>query len=36
MQDRFGKSGEFEELLTYFGLDAPAIAEAVKTLKASC
>ncbi|MGI6591224.1 MAG: transketolase family protein [Eggerthellaceae bacterium] len=33
MQDRFGKSGEFEQLLTYFGLDASAIAEAVKTLK---
>lgn len=36
MDDRFGKSGSFEELLTYFGLDAPAIAEAVKSLKATC
>ena len=36
MNDRFGKSGSFEELLTYFGLDAPAIAEAVKSLKATC
>lgn len=36
MDDRFGKSGSFEELLAYFGLDAPAIAEAVKSLKATC
>lgn len=36
MDDRFGKSGSFEDLLTYFGLDAPAIAEAVKSLKATC
>lgn len=35
MQDKFGKSGEFEDLLVYFGLDAAAIAEAVKTLKAA-
>lgn len=34
VRDRFGKSGEFEELLTYFGLDAAAIVEAVKTVKA--
>ena len=30
VRDRFGKSGSFEELLSYFGLDAPAIVEAVK------
>ncbi len=30
MQDVFGKSGEFEELLRYFHLDAAAIVEAVK------
>ncbi len=30
MQDRFGKSGEFEELLAYFGLDSKAIVKAVK------
>lgn len=30
VQDTFGKSGEFEELLGYFGLDAAAIVEAVK------
>ncbi|MBE6464455.1 MAG: transketolase family protein [Eggerthellaceae bacterium] len=30
MQDVFGKSGEFEELLTYFGLDAHAIVVAVE------
>ena len=36
MDDHFGKSGSFEELLAYFGLDAPAIAEAVKSLKATC
>ena len=30
VQDRFGKSGEFEELLGYFNLDAAAIVEAVK------
>lgn len=34
VRDRFGKSGEFEELLAYFGLDAAAIVEAVKTVKA--
>ncbi len=33
MQDVFGKSGEFEELLSYFNLDAAAIVEAVKSLK---
>lgn len=32
MRDRFGKSGEFEELLPYFGLDHSSIVEAVKTL----
>lgn len=31
MRDKFGKSGEFEELLTYFNLDAASIVEAVKT-----
>ena len=30
MQDRFGKSGEFEELMKYFGLDSNAIVQAVK------
>lgn len=30
MRDAFGKSGEFEELLGYFNLDARAIVEAVK------
>ena len=30
VDDRFGKSGEFEELLEYFHLDSGAIVEAVK------
>ncbi len=30
VRDRFGKSGEFEELMAYFGLDAPAIVQAAK------
>lgn len=30
MKDKFGKSGEYEELMSYFGLDSDAIAEAVK------
>ena len=30
MRDRFGKSGEFEELLHYFELDAEAIVQAAK------
>ena len=34
MQDRFGKSGEFEELLAYFGLDSKAIVKAVKRVTA--
>lgn len=34
MDDRFGKSGSFEELMAYFCLDARAIVEAVKKLKA--
>ncbi|WP_172136998.1 transketolase C-terminal domain-containing protein [Adlercreutzia sp. ZJ473] len=34
VRDRFGKSGEFEELLAYFELDAAAIVEAVKTVRA--
>lgn len=34
VRDRFGKSGEFEELMSYFGLDAAAIVEAVKTVRA--
>ena len=32
VRDRFGKSGEFEELLSHFGLDAASIAEAVREL----
>lgn len=32
MQDRFGESGEPEELLKHFGLDAEAIAKAAKNL----
>ena len=32
--DRFGKSGEFEQLLGYFGLDAAAIVDAVKSAMA--
>ena len=31
--DRFGKSGEFEELLPYFNLDANAIVNAVKRVR---
>lgn len=34
MRDAFGKSGEFEELLSYFTMDAPAIVEAVKRVMA--
>ncbi len=34
MQDCFGKSGEFEELLARFGLDAAAIVKAVKSFMA--
>lgn len=34
MRDAFGKSGEFEELLSYFNLDAKAIVEAVKNAMA--
>ena len=34
VRDRFGKSGEFEELLAYFGLDAASIVEAVKNVMA--
>ena len=34
MRDAFGKSGEFEELTRYFGLDAKAIVEAVKKVMA--
>ncbi len=30
VQDAFGKSGSFEELMAFFKLDAPAIVEAVK------
>ena len=30
MKDRFGKSGEFEELMKYFNLDSDAIVQAVK------
>jgi len=32
VRDCFGKSGSYEELSSYFGLDAPAIVEAVKTV----
>ena len=32
MKDIFGKSGSYEELMAYFGLDANAIADAVKKL----
>ncbi len=34
VRDRFGKSGEFEELMAYFSLDADAIVEAVKKVRA--
>ncbi len=34
MRDAFGKSGEYEELLEYFSLDARAIVEAVKSAMA--
>ncbi|WP_165045211.1 transketolase family protein [Adlercreutzia sp. ZJ138] len=34
MRDRFGKSGEFAELLEYFDMGVPAIVEAVKRVKA--
>ena len=30
VRDRFGKSGEFDELLAYFGLDSASIVDAVK------
>lgn len=30
MRDRFGKSGEFEELMEYFNLDSQALVQAVK------
>lgn len=33
VRDRFGKSGEFEELLAYFAIDAAAIVEAVKKVQ---
>ena len=32
MQDRFGKSASFEELLSFFGIDAASIAEAAKNI----
>lgn len=34
MRDRFGKSGEFEELMSYFGLDSAAVVEAVEKVMA--
>lgn len=34
VRDRFGKSGEFEELLTYFSLDADSLVQAVKKVLA--
>ena len=33
VRDHFGKSGEFEELLAYFAIDAAAIVEAVKKVQ---
>lgn len=33
VRDRFGKSGEFDELLCYFELDAEAIVQAVKKVR---
>ena len=33
VRDRFGKSGEFEELLGYFNIDSTAIVEAVKKVR---
>lgn len=30
VNDRFGKSGEFDDLMAFFGLDAPSIVNAVK------
>ena len=30
MEDRFGKSGSFEELMNFFNLDSAAIVDAVK------
>ncbi|MDE8703853.1 transketolase C-terminal domain-containing protein, partial [Adlercreutzia equolifaciens] len=35
VRDRFGKSGDLDELLTYFSLDANAIVEAVKKVHSS-
>lgn len=35
VRDVFGKSGEFEQLLGYFHLDAPSIVEAVKNVMAA-
>lgn len=32
VKDRFGKSGEFEELLKFFGLDADSIVDSVKKI----
>lgn len=34
VRDRFGKSGEFEELLSYFSLDSASLVEAVKKVLA--
>lgn len=34
VRDTFGKSGEFEELMAYFKLDAPAIVQAVEKVLA--
>ena len=34
MRDRFGKSGEFEELMSYFGLDSAAVVESVEKVMA--
>ncbi len=34
VKDTFGKSGEFEELMSYFHLDAPSLVQAVKKVLA--
>lgn len=34
VRDTFGKSGEFDELMEYFHLDAPALVQAVKKVRA--
>ena len=34
VKDAFGKSGEFEELMSYFHLDTPSLVQAVKKVLA--